>query len=118
MPLGSNQGLLAHMVVDGEALEMIASHYQTTVPAILAVNYNFRLPVWAQYPIVIPVGANDAIGLPALEVYVVGETYENISAESLSGILGVDEAALEFYNVCSGNCKFHKRDVLLIPRSQ
>ena len=117
LPPGSDQGFLVHMVAVGETLDMIAGHYNTTVQAILAVNYKLEPPVWAQYPIVIPLGAEDTTGYPAFEVYVV-ETNEKISAESLAGILGMDAAALEFYNTCTGNCQFNKGDVLLIPRMQ
>ena len=118
MPPGGDQGYLVHIVAVGETLDIIADHYDTTVQAILAVNYKLKPPVWVQYPIVIPVGADDTAGYIAFEVYVVVDAYEVITAESLANILGVDASALEFYNMCISNCQFHKGDVLLIPRTQ
>ena len=117
MPAGTDQGYLIHIVAPGETLDMIAVDYNTTVQAIIAVNYKLKPPVWVQYPIVIPVGTKDARGLPAFDVYVV-EAYETIKAESLADVLGVDAAALEFYNLCTGNCQFNKGDVLLVPYTQ
>ena len=83
----------------------------------MAVNYKLKPPVWVQYPIVIPVGTQDATDLPAFKVYVV-ETYKSIPAKSLANVLDVDASALEFYNLCTGNCRFNKGDVLLVPYTQ
>jgi len=117
MPPGSDQSYLVHIVAVGETLDTIANHYNTTVQAIITVNYKFKPPVLLQYPLVIPVGTKDATGLPAFKVYVVG-AYESISAESLADVLSVDANALELYNLCTANCQFHKGDVLLIPYIQ
>jgi len=117
VPPGGNQGYLVHIVAVGETLDMIADRYDTTVQAIMAVNYGLKPPVWVQYPIVIPVNTKDAAGLPAFKVYVV-EAYESISAKSLADVLGVDASALEFYNLCTANCQFNKGDVLLVPFTQ
>lgn len=114
IPLGNQNGFLVHIVEYGETLDMIANKYGTTVQAIMAVNYELTPPVWAHYPIVIPVGAKDTIGLPAFEVYVVED--ETVSSESLADTLGVDIGELQLYNLCVGSCQFDKGDVLLIPR--
>jgi hypothetical protein len=115
MAPGSDQGYLVHIVAVGETLDRIADHYDTTVEAIMTVNYELKPPVWVQYPIVIPVGAKDVTGLPAFKVYVV-EAYEVISVEALADVLGVDAAALGLYNLCTGsNCQFNQGDVLLVP---
>jgi LysM repeat protein len=94
---------------------MIANKYGTTVQAIMAVNYKLKPPVWADYPIVIPVDTKDAAGLPAFEVYVV-KAYEEISADSLANTLDVDVTQLKLYNICHEDCMFVKGDVLLVPR--
>ncbi|MCJ7434984.1 MAG: LysM peptidoglycan-binding domain-containing protein [Anaerolineales bacterium] len=112
--VGGQYTFLVHIVEWGETLDMIANKYGTTVQAIMAVNYELKPPVWAQYPIVIPVGAQDTVGLPAFEVYVVED--ETVSSESLAGTLGVDIEDLQRYNLCTGGCQFDKGDVLLIPR--
>jgi len=117
MPPGGDQGYLVHVVAVGETLDMIADHYDTTVQAIMVVNYKLTPPVWVQYPLVIPVGAKDATGLPAFKVYVL-EAYESISAASLADVLGVDASKLESYNLCTGNCQFNKGDVLLVPYTE
>jgi len=114
MPAGTEQGYLVHIVAAGETLDMLAANYNTTVQALMAVNYKLKPPVWVEYPIVIPVGIQDAAGLPAFDVYVV-DGYEFVTAESLADTLGVDATALEYYNLCTGNCRFNKGDVLLVP---
>jgi LysM repeat protein len=115
IPPGSQQGYLPHLVLEGEALDLLADRYKTTVQAILAVNYKLTPPVWADYPLVIPVGAKEATGLPALEVYVVDRETATLTAEALASRLGIEAADLEAYNLCSDNCQFQAGDVLLIP---
>jgi hypothetical protein len=117
MPAGSTQGYLVHIVMAGETLDVIADRYSTTVQAIIAVNYELKPPVWAQYPIVIPIGAQVATGSPAFDVYVV-ETDETVTSGSLAETLGVDKTALQYYNLCSDDCQFTRGDVLLIPYLQ
>jgi LysM repeat protein len=116
LPAGTSRGLLVHMVVRGETLDMIASNYGTTVDAILAVNYKLTPPAWVDYPIVVPVDTQDVSGLPAFKVYVVKE-YETITAQELAELLDVNAKDLEYYNLCSGDCVFKQEDVLLIPHS-
>jgi LysM repeat protein len=113
-PSDASRNLLVHMVKQGETLEKLASRYDTTVQSIIAVNFGLTPPAWADYPIVIPVGAKDTTVFPSFKVYVV-ENYETISAEILANILAVDVKDLEFYNLCTGDCLFSKGDVLLIP---
>lgn len=114
LPPGASQGLLVHIVAQGETLDLLAAYYGTTVQAILSVNYGLTPPAWVDYPIVIPVDTKDAAGLPSFKVYVVKD-YETISAETLANILAVDVKDLEYYNVCGANCQFSRGDVLLIP---
>ena len=115
IPPGGQQGYLPHLVQKGEALDLLADRYKTTVQAILAVNYKLSPPVWADYPLVIPVGAKEATGLPALEVYVVDGTTATLTAEVLAGRLGVEAADLEAYNLCPADYQFQLGDVLLVP---
>ncbi len=116
-PADSNQAYLVHLVKYGETLDVIAANFKTTIEAIMTVNYELKPPVWADYPIVVPVGAQDAAGLPCFDVYVV-QDYDVIPAESLAYLLGVEVNLLEYYNLCSENCQFDKGDVLLVPRVQ
>ncbi len=114
-PVGSDQNYLVHIIQNGETLDMIASNYHTTVQAILAVNYELKPPIWVQSALVIPIGIEDATGLPSFEVYVV-EAVDTITADALALDLGVDAGDLAIYNSCSAGCQYHKGDVLLIPR--
>ena len=116
IPGGSDQSFLVHVVLYGETLDMIAVKYNTTIEAIMAVNYKLKPPIWAGSPLVIPIGAQGTIGLPSFDVYVV-ESHDNITAESLAAVLGVEEMKLEYYNNCSKDCKFSNGDVLLIPHN-
>ena len=115
IPFGSDQVYLIHIVAQGETLDVLAASYATTVQAIIAVNYDLTPPVWVDYPIVIPLDATDAAGLPSFTVYIV-EEYQTISSKALAEILAVSAADLEFYNVCSANCQFARGDVLLVPQ--
>ena len=117
LPPGASHGLLVHLVAPGETLELIAANYSTSVQAIMAVNYGLTPPIWADYPVVIPVGTKDVVaGSVSFKVYVV-EDYETLSAEALANILSVDVKDLEFYNFCGGDCQFSRGDVLLVPHT-
>ena len=113
VPLGGNQSYLIHVVKEQETLDLIAVNYNTTVQAIIAVNYKITPPVWVDYPIVVPVGAEDETGLPSFTVYEVNDE-ELISSKLLAEKLTVDVESLERYNGCSNDCQFARGDVLLI----
>lgn len=116
VPLGGNQSYLIHVVKEQETLDLIAVNYNTTVQAIIAVNYKITPPVWVDYPIVVPVGAEDETGLPSFTVYEVKDE-ELISSILLAEKLTVDVESLERYNGCSNDCQFARGDVLLIPQT-
>ncbi len=113
VPVGQSQPYLIHVVKEQETLDLFALNYDTTVEAIMAVNYKITPPVWVDYPIVVPVGAEDGAGLPSFTVYEVKDV-ETVSSEALAGELNVDVESLERYNGCSGSCEFVRGDVLLI----
>lgn len=113
VPVGGSQPYLIHVVKEQETLELIAVNYSTTVEAIIAVNYKITPPLWLDYPIIVPVGAEDETGLPSFTVYEVKDE-ETISSESLAEKLSVDVENLERYNGCGDGCQFVRGDVLLI----
>ena len=115
MAPGMDQPYLIHVVKELETLDLIAVNYNTSVQAIMAVNYKIQPPVWVDAMIVVPVGAVDAAGLPAFSVHVVDE--EKISSQALADELFADTAGVELYNGCSGSCEFTQGDLLLIPRT-
>jgi capsular exopolysaccharide synthesis family protein len=117
IPPGSTQAYLIHVVKPGETLEILAAQYQTTVEAIVAVNYTLTGAIWVDYPLVIPVEAKSPAGLPIFQVYTV-DGQAQISSTALSDLLGVPASQIELYNLCSGECQFKAGDVLLIPRDK
>lgn len=112
---GTSQSYLVHVVSVSETLDLIAANYNTTLQALIAVNYKIQPPVWVDAMIVVPPGASSAEGLPAFTVHVVEQ--ESVSSLNLADELFADEAALELYNGCNGPCEFVRGNVLLVLRT-
>jgi hypothetical protein len=98
IPIGTDYKFVIHRVSEGEKLEQYAAKYNTSVDAIVAVNFNLRNPVWTDVLVVIPVGFTDVAGLPIFVVYQVKEEERGISIEALANKLRVDPLDLKYYN--------------------
>lgn len=114
VPFGTDYQLVIHRVRGGENLNSYADQYHTTVEAILDVNYNLRLPLWANQLVVIPLNISDASALPAFEVYQVNE--EGLTAAQLASNLSVDLVALLYFNDLEETAVLPVGAWLILPR--
>lgn len=94
VPIGGGQKFIIHKVRSGESLSFYASRYNTTVEAILAVNYRFYR-LWSDAVVIIPVDTTTTEGLPSFEAYQVTQA---ITPRDLAIRLGVRVVDLLYYN--------------------
>lgn len=114
MPVGTDYKFVLHRVREGENLDQYAAQYNTSIEAIILINYNLKTPVWVDTVVVIPVDLMDVASLPAFEVYEVPQA--GMSLEALAQELDVDLADLKYYNALSNTESLLSGDWLLIPR--
>lgn len=112
---GGEHKFVIHQAQPGESLGMYASEYQTSVNAILAVNYSLPVPLQEKWVLVIPVGETQTQELPVFEPYLASET--DGSAEELAGKLSTDLTALKLYNAFDESCRTFS-GWLLVPRQK
>jgi hypothetical protein len=115
-PVGSDYKFVIHKILYGENLGQLASRYNTSVEAILAVNYDLKVPVWENALVVIPVGFTNTYGLPAFEAYEVPRA--NIPLDVLALSFGVSLKDLRYYNDIDMSEALRIGDWLLIPHSK
>jgi hypothetical protein len=113
-PIGVQPNFIIHRVLEGESLPFLASHYWTTIEAIMAVNFYLPTPVRVGWLIIIPADQTDVSGLPAFEAYQAGA---DSTVEDLAKQLSVDEVMLKLYNVLSDGETIHSGAWLLIPHN-
>lgn len=113
MPIGTDYKFVFHRVKEGENLDQYASQYNTSIEAIVLVNYNLKTPVWIDTVVIIPVDIMNVAGLPAFEVYNVLEPGNSL--DILAEELAVDAADLKYYNALNDTESLLVGDWLLIP---
>ena len=89
--------------------------YQTSLEAILRVNYAMSVPLWADSYLVIPLDSNPIAKLPSFIPYKV--TAGSISAEDLAIELGTDLKQLKYYNEIKQGEELKAGQWLIIPRA-
>ena len=113
-PIGSDYKFVIHKILYGENLNQCASRYNTSIEAIMMVNYDLKTPVWVDTLVIIPVGFTNVYGLPAFEAYEVPR--DNMSLQVLALSFGVSLKDLRYYNAIGMEESLHVGDWLLIPR--
>jgi hypothetical protein len=113
-PIGSDQKFVIHKILYGENLGQCASRYNTSVEAILAVNYDLKTPVWVDALVIIPVGFTNVYGLPTFDAYEVPRADMSLNVLALS--FGVSLKDLRYYNAIDMDESLQVGDWLLIPR--
>ena len=117
VPIGTDYKFVIHRVLDGENLDQYAAKYNTSVEAILAVNYKLKHPAWTDTLVVIPIGFTDVAKLPSFVVYQVSEKDRGISVELLAKYLRVTPLDLKYYNGwTNAGDRPLVGDYLLVPR--
>jgi len=113
-PIGSDYKFVIHKIVYAENLNQCASRYDTSIEAILMVNYDLKTPVWVDDLLVIPVGFSIVSNLPSFEAYEVPRADMSLRVLALS--FGVSLKDLRYYNAIGMDESLQVGDWLLIPR--
>jgi LysM repeat protein len=96
--IGTDYKFVIHKIVQGETLSQLAEKFDTSVEAILAVNYSKKNPGWSGTLLVIPVGFTDFSEIPGFVVYQVAEKDRGTTVEKMAEYLQVDPLDLKYYN--------------------
>lgn|GEM_PF-1971335 len=98
VPIGDYYQFVIHKTQGAERLEDLAAQYNTSVEALLYLNYNLTNPTWAAVLVVIPVNFSQVNGLPVFVAYQVTEEERGISANALAEKLRANPFDFRYYN--------------------
>ncbi len=98
MPIGDYYKFIIHKAKDGERLEYFAEKYNTTVEAIIAINYRLTNPAYEDVLFVVPINFSTIKGMPVFVVYEIKLEERGISPETLAKKLRVNLFDLKYYN--------------------
>jgi len=116
-PIGTDTKFVIHKIVQGETLSQLAEQFDTSVEAILALNYSKKNPGWSGTLLVIPLGFTDFASLPSFVVYRVAEKDRGATVDKLAEYLQVDPLQLKYYNGWTNDGdRPLVGDYLLVPR--
>jgi len=113
-PIGRGQLFIIHKVANGENLTTLADTFNTSVEAILAVNYMLNIPIRVDATVIIPLQKEDTQGLSLFEPYQV--THAQIAAEALAKELETDALLFKYVNDLDDGDLLHQGDWILVPR--
>ena len=113
-PIGRGQLFIIHKVANGENLTTLADTFNTSVEAILAVNYMLNVPIRVDATVIIPLQKEDTQGLSLFEPYQV--THAQIAAEALAKELETDALLFKYVNDLDDGDILRKGDWILVPR--
>ncbi len=113
-PIGSWVQFIIHRTLPGESLEQFANQYNTTVDVIRSVNYNLPNVLYVDRLIIIPIGVQDDVELPAFEAYQVVD--RGLNVDELAAKLSVKPEELLSYNNIPSDYIFNNGDWILVPR--
>jgi hypothetical protein len=114
--IGTDYQFVIHKAKSGENLNQYATLYNTSVEAILRVNYALNIPLWVDALVVIPVNFSDVSQMPYFQPYKV--TSEGISVETLAQELATNLEDFIYYNGLSRGENLNSGDWLIVPRYQ
>jgi len=115
--IGTDYKFVIHKVLTGEDLNQYAAKYNTSVEAIIAINYGLDSIAWVDTLLVIPVDFTDFSKLPRFVIYKVKREEIGISVENMAKRLRVNPLDLKYYNgwISPGDRPL-VGDLLLVPR--
>ena len=116
VPIGTDRKLLIHTVLEGENLDQYERKYNTSLDAIVAVNFNLKPPVWVGTLVVIPIGFVDVTDIPSFEPYKITES--GMTIELIAQKFGINLLDLKYYNAISDGEQLVVGDWLLIPHER
>jgi LysM repeat protein len=113
--IGVNYIFKIHRVQQGWDIQNLASYYNTTVAAVIAVNYKLTTPIYPGQVVIIPVNQKDVSGLPQFESYQVAK---NITMEEISIQLNVDPEQLRYFNQLEISDQLMAKEWIIVPREK
>ena len=113
VPFGGDVKFVLHRVAYGENLTRFAILYRTTEQAIIDINYDLPIPIWADRVVVIPVSVENVSGLPLFVSY--QQVPAAISMTDLARKLKSDSTAIQKYNAFDELCTMYS-GWLIVPR--
>jgi LysM repeat protein len=113
-PIGGDIEFIIHRVVEGETLQLFADQYNTSVEAIINVNYDLISPLWIGWMVIIPINTTDVSHLPRFAAYMVEE--DSILVEKLAQQLNVSPEEMCFYNGIKPGRILHEGEWVLVPK--
>lgn len=117
--IGTDYKFVIHKILQGESMIQFSEKYDTSVEAIVAVNYTKGNLGWSGTLLVIPVGITDFSKLPSFVVYRVQEKDRGVSAATMAKYLRVTELELKYYNGWTDDGdRPLVGDYLLVPRAR
>lgn len=108
-PVGSE--VIIYKVKEGDVMELVARRYQTTIEAILEVNYRVD-QIWPGLEVAIPVGRVNASRLPSFDII---QAREDGLAKNQAIWNGADIDLFCFYNKVSPDDVIRLGTSILIP---
>jgi len=114
--IGTDYKFVIHKAKSGENLNQYATLYNTSVEAILRVNYALNIPLWVDALVVIPVDFYDVSQMPYFQPYKV--TSDGSSTEVLAQELATNLEDFLYYNGLSVGDYLNTGDWVLVPRYQ
>lgn len=111
---GLSRQFIICKVGEGDLLKKYAETFNTSVGAIIRVNYALSLPLWSNALLVIPVGFTDVEQLPYFQPYRV--TAEVITIKDLALELDANLDELIKYNFLDEENEIYSGKWLIIPR--
>ncbi len=100
VPIGAEKQFIIQRVELGESLEPYAEQFNTTLEAIISLNYYLYLksPVTRDVLIIFPLNFSDVSGMHVLEIYQIQEKDRGINYETLAALLKTDLNDFKYYN--------------------
>ncbi|MDD2921894.1 MAG: hypothetical protein PHQ36_06360 [Anaerolineales bacterium] len=121
VPIGTDKKFIIHRLAYKENLDPYVEKYNTSIEAVVAINYYLYLtnPVKRDVLIVFPIGFADVSGLPTLAIYQITEKERGINYEDLAWRLRIETSDLKYYNgVTDPNDRPLVGDYFLIPQKR
>jgi len=116
VPIGTDRKFIIHSVLVGENLDQYERKYNTSIDAIMAINYELKPPLWVGMLVVIPIGFVEVSELPAFETYMVEE--DHMAVEQIAEKFKIDVLDLKSYNLIVDGEQLKAGDWLLIPHQR
>ena len=116
IPIGTDRKFIIHRVLEGENLDQYERIYNTSLDAIMTINFKLTPPVWVGTLVIVPVGFVDVTDVPSFEPYMVTEA--GMTSDLIAQKFEVNLLDLKYYNAISDGEQLVVGEWLLIPHER